>query len=427
MNNFWVLVGFELKKILRRKLFWIGTAVSLVLVGVMVFASVSGASFWHKTGSSLSQYEAMQQDKQTILSKKGYVTPELLREAVTSYQEMTSNSSNYFENEYGKHLKAEAYIQYVLPYEAIINMLNVVYEENLDMISQYNGFQLITINQDKAIDRLSADSIQQFDTDLKSFMTAMVMRRQGLSSAEREKNLDFISQISLPLYNDYCGGYRAYIQEAKFLALTALFLILMLLCPIFSQEYEEKTDQILLCAKNGKGSLCRAKVFVALVISLVSSVSILGLGFLGFLAVLGSEGANVNIQLLDPSCTYPITLLQSCQIHFLSSVAACVLFGSLVCFLSAKAGRRTGLVVIIGTVLTIVPMFIWTSLKFSRLLYDGLKLFSVNSITFEFDAHFMNIGGKLIPPYLGIAAIGILLSIVFFFLAARSFKKQRTV
>lgn len=424
MNNFWNLVSFEFKKISQRKIFFTLIFLYFAGVAVLVFSSVSGNSFWHKIGSDISQYEAMEQDKATILSNQGYITSELIREAILSNKEMIQNNDNYFINEHGKHLKEEAYIKYVLPYESVVKLINTVYEDKLDWLSM-DAYELCSVNPDKAINHLTPDMIQDFDADAMEFAMSMVMRQEGLSNTEIEKNIELLQQIKRPLYNDFYGGYQAYIKSSKGLALMALFLILMLLAPLFSNEYEEKTDQIILCTKNGKGSLCKAKLFVALTVSLVSSILIMGIGLLSFLAVFGFEGANVNIQVVNASCTYPITLLEACFIHFISVVIASVLFGALIAFLSAKVKRRTSLVVMVGTLITIIPMFIWVPLKSSRILYNILKLFPVNSITFGFDMHFIDIFGVLITPYKFNGTVSILLTIALFSMAIYSFKNHK--
>lgn len=424
MNNFWNLVRFEFKKIFQRKVFWAAIIACLGMIAITVLASVSGSSFWHKAGNDISQFQAMKQDKSTILSGRGYITPELVEKAIRSNQEMISNENNYLINEFGKHLKEDAYIRYILPYEPVVNLINVVYTDDLDWLS-VDAFSLTSVETDQAIDNLTPDSAEHFNTDLKEFMESMVMRQTGLSAKEIEKNMDWIDQIKTPLYNDYFGGYQAYIHSSKGLALTALFLILILLAPLFSNEYEEKTEQIILCTRNGTGSLCKAKLFVSLTISLLSSMLIMGIGWLSFLVLYGFEGANVNIQVVNPSCTYPITLLEACQIHFISVMIASVLFGAFITFLSAKVRRRTSSVVVIGTMITIIPMFIWVPLKSSRVIYNALKLLPVNSVTFGFDLCFVDVFGKLFTPYQFTWAISVLLIVIFFFMAICSFKKHQ--
>lgn len=425
MNNFWYLVSFELKKIFHRKAVWAAILVCLGCLAVSTFSSVSGGHFWHKAGSDLTQYEAMKQDKETILSKQGYITPELAAEAIRASKEMSSNDDNYLINEYGRHLKEDAYMKYILPYESIVRLINVIYEEDLDWISETDGLLLVSIKREQPIDRISPDEAENFDEALKNFAAAKVMRIGGLSAAEIEKNLEMIGQIERPLYNDYFGGYWAYIYSAKELALTVLFLILILLAPLFSNEYEQKVDQIMLCTKNGRCSLCRAKLFVSLTVSGLSSILIMGTGWLSLLAVFGFEGADVPIQVLNPSYTYPVTLLEACRIHFISVITASTLFGALVALLSAKVGR-TSAVVIVGTLLTIIPMFIWVPLKSSRFLYDLLQLFPVNAVTFGFDMHFVDIFGMLAAPCKFNWVVDVLLSIGFYAVAMRCFKKHQS-
>ena len=424
MNNFWVLAGFEFKKIFRRKLFPAAVIICLGIMAAAVFSSLSGGSFHHSVGRDISKYEAMKLDKELILTTRGYITPGLISRAILSNREMTGNEDNYFINENGSHLKEEAYIRYILPYEPVVELINKVYAEDLDWLAM-DALSLEYMGADKAVDRLAPEAAEDFDSALKEFARAMVLREDGLSQAEVEKNLELIDSIETPLYNDYFGGYEAYIMNSKTLALTALFMILLLLSPLFSNEYEEKTDQLILCTKNGQGSLCRAKLFVSLVVSLLSAVMVMGLSWLSFLMLYGFQGGRVNIQVVNPGCSYPLTLLEACRIHFISVAFASALFGAFIAFLSAKVKRSTALVVIMGTLLTIIPMFIWVPMKSSRIIYGLLKFFPANSVTFGFDRNFIEIFGVLFTPYKFIWAVSAVLIAVFCCMAVGSFKRHQ--
>lgn len=424
MNNFWALAGFEFKKIFRRKTFPAAIIICLGIMSVAVFSSLSGGSFHHSVGNDISKYEAMELDKAVILTNRGYITPQLIYRAILSNREMISDEENYFVNEYGSHLKEEAYIRYILPYEQMVELINNVYAEDPDWLSM-DALRLNYVRDDKAVDRLSPEQAENFDSDLKDFARAMVLREEGLSQAEVEKNLELIDSIETPLYNDYFGGYEAYIMSSKSLAIAVLFMILLLLSPLFSNEYEEKTDQVILCTKNGKGSLCRAKLFVALVVSLLSAVLVMGLSWLSFLMLYGFQGGRVNIQVVNPGCSYPFTLLEACCVHFISVVFASVLFGAFTAFMSARVKRSTAPVVVMGTLLTIIPMFIWIPLKSSGFMYELLKFFPVNSVTFDFDRSFFEIFGVLFTPYKFIWALSAVLIPLFSLLAAGSFKRHQ--
>lgn len=424
MNNFWTLAGYEFKKIFRRKTFPAAIIICLGIMAAAVFSSLSGGSFHHSVGRDISRYEAMKLDKAVILSNRGYITPELISKAILSNREMISNKDNYFVNEYGSHLKEDAYIRYILPYEPVIELINNVYAEDLDWLSM-DALSLEYMKDDKAVDSLEPEQAEYFNAALKNFARTMVMREEGLSAAEREKNLELIEQLETPLYSDYYGGYETYVRSSKSLAITALFLILLLLSPVFSNEYEEKTDQIILCTRNGKGSLCRAKLFVSLIISVLSAALVMGLSWLGFLMLYGFQGGRVNIQVVNPGCSYPFTLLEACCIHFISVVFASVLFGAFTAFMSARVKRSTAPVVVMGTLLTIIPMFIWIPLKSSGFMYELLKFFPVNSVTFDFDRSFIEIFGVLFTPYKFIWAVSTLLIAVFSYFASHCFKRHQ--
>ena len=154
---------------------------------------------------------------------------------------------------------------------------------------------------------------------------------------------------------------------------------------------------------------------------------IMGISWLSFLLLFGFEGADVNIQVVNPSCTYPITLLEACLIHFVSVIVAATLFGALIAFLSARVKKRTSPVVIMGTLITIIPMFIWVPLKQSRFIYDVLQFFPVNAVTFKFETHFFEVFGMLFTPYKFIWVVSTLLMLILFSLAVRSFKRHQVI
>ena len=155
MNNFWALTGFEFKKIFRRKLFPAAVLICLGIMAAAVFSSLSGGSFHHSVGNDISKYGAMELDKAVILTNRGYITPQLVYRAILSNREMISDEENYFVNEYGSHLKEDAYIRYILPYEPVIELLNKVYAEDMDWLSM-DALSLVYLGEDKAVDRLGA-------------------------------------------------------------------------------------------------------------------------------------------------------------------------------------------------------------------------------------------------------------------------------
>ena len=151
----------------------------------------------------------------------------------------------------------------------------------------------------------------------------------------------------------------------------------------------------------------------------------MGLSWLAFLLLYGFEGGKVNIQVVNPGCTYPINLLEACLIHFVSVIFACALFGALICFMSARVKRSTAPVVVMGTLLTIIPMFIWVPMKSSRIIYGLLKFFPANSVSFGFDMSFFEIFGKLFTPYKFIWVVSTILIAVFSYFASHCFKRHQ--
>lgn len=424
MNNFWNLVWFEYKKVLCNKTFFVGMICCVGILAVVVLTSANSDFFRHMEGGKVSRYEANKMDKAVIVSNAGNITPELVKQAINSNRELKSNDDNYLINEYGKHLKPEAYIKYVLPYELIVPLLNVIYEKDVDNISKHN-LSLISVSYEQAIDELSAEVANHFDADLKQFCLDLIPTTKGLTQKEIAKHTEFVNQIEFPLYNDYYGGYEAYSNNSKGISILVFLVILIVLSPIFAKEYEEKTLDLILSFKNGKKSLCKAKLFVAITFSAVLSLAIMVTALFSFFLFFGFEGGNVNWQVLDPSSTYSLTLSQLCIIHLISMFVASILFGIWITYLSAIVQKKAYPVVIIGALTIVLPIFFGVFFNSNRVLHNISLFLPSNAAVFGIDNHFFGVFGTLYKPYEFVWTVSVGLIILGACMAICAFKNHQ--
>ncbi len=410
MHSFFDLVGFEYKKLFKRK----GTIVSLCLVVVVLvllsITSITGTRYWH-TIEGISVFEAMKLDRKVIRSTAGVMDEKFIKEAISQNTIMISNEKNYLINDYGRHLKSDAYIKYILPYEKAVNIINNLYEVNIENIST-DGFQTFNMSNNKPIDTLRPEDAKGFYPIIAQTSIEYIKGLPNLSQNEKEKHLEMLSRVKTPYYNDHYGGYLHFARRLKVIALILLIAIAICISPTFANEYYLKTDQILLSSKYGKNKAIFAKIFTGVTFSLAISVATLFGFLLLMLFIHGFNGANMAIQTINIYSTYPLTILQTSLIAIITTIFI-TLFFSMCIMLFSSLFKSSFSVVIVSFLLLFIPGLFNISTK-TRLLYQILQIFPAKATEFSniYSEYLFEILGFVFTPatfYIIFSLIGSLL------------------
>lgn len=239
MSNFLILVGFEYKKIFKRKSTIISLIFILVVLVIMGLGSVIGSEKWY-SGEKVSKLDAIKRNKDTIHSQAGVMDEELIGEAIEQNAILMVNDDNYLMNEYGKHLKSEAYTKYILPYENIVDTINTVYETNTGMLST-GGFTIFNVNSVLPIDKLRLQDAKDFYKKVKQFAIESITGNTILTHEEKEKHMEMLSHVKTPFYYDYSASYELFLSLFQVLSLVILTVIAICIAPIFADEVSSKT------------------------------------------------------------------------------------------------------------------------------------------------------------------------------------------
>lgn len=422
MNNFLALVKFEYKKIFNRKSTFAALSILLILV-VISIVTIFTRSYWHSEGGT-TIFEAMKLDLEVAKSKSGYVNDDFLNEIVMQNSLKISNDDNYLINEYGKHLKGDAYIKYTLPYKNIIQIINIIYETDLNNISN-NGIELFNVNSDPPIDNIERISEKEFYDQVNKNALTLLDINPYLSSEEKEMNKSLISEIETPYYNDSYMAYHHFISTFQLAVLVLLLSISICVAPIFANEYQFKTDQLILTSKFGKNKIITAKLFTGISLAFVISTSFLFGILLIFISIYGSNGANMQIQLLDISIPYPITILQAILISI--AVITIVIIGLVMFIMFLSSSFKSPFsVIIISFSIIFLPRFFYISPK-NRLLYEIHQLFPANISNLRniFPNYFYDIFGTLVKPATFYIVFYIICFIVLIPFIFRTFKNHQ--
>jgi ABC-type transport system involved in multi-copper enzyme maturation permease subunit len=345
MNNFWCLVGFEYKKILKKKSIILTLILALVLimfscVGILIGSHYEGGKRYE------SNYEGMLKDRAFDRALSGRaIDSELLLETSKAYAKIPSSdnysTTNRFELEDAQNLtKEQADNFYQARYEKIKDTVN----------------------------------------------------NTTLSAKAKEKLLTLEEGVKKPFIMDLTDGYTRFFTMMYTTGIIACFVIAICLAPIFSGEYTSGADQLILTSKNGKKSLIAAKLFTGVTLSFVICITFTLTTYFECMFVYGFDGANAPLQLYLPCCSYSLNMWQVAAIF-----SACVLFGNLfsaaiTILLSSKFKTPFGVIIIISLII-VAPMFINIS-ETNVLLFNLFSLVPTNMM-----ALWMIIASVLFEPF----------------------------
>ena len=350
MKRFITIYLFELKKIYGKKMVWTAAAVLLALqlagnvVGLFMknaFIDADG-NITYQTG--YEEDMGVREAAQAISGRK--IDESLLSEMRKAYEEdgpsveeMTKERQTYRDVYY-----------YVINYTD--------YETNIDI----NEEELYQIRRD------ALDEENQF---------------WGLNEEEIrywEKQED---KIEKPFVYEYYGGACRFFAYINFLSLLWLSIIGIGLANFFGEEHVRRTDQLILCSKNGKKPLYLAKMAAGITFGIGGTVLFYLVQFLTVLAIYGMSGFDLPLQLYLWMCSFPISLGGAILISFFLSLAAAILSSVFIMLLSELFRNGVAaLSVMLGA--TLFTMFVSLPVRYGLIsqLYNFMPMQFFNDTAF---------------------------------------------
>lgn len=323
------LFGYELKKLLSRKIVWVSLVVSLLLCGVTVCTPLFGSYYVNGEAVS-SNYKEFQTDKAYQLALDGRVIDEaLIREMQEAYAKVSLEMEQYSQT--------EEYQRYARPYSAIF-----YYVRSVSGLSRAEVIQWAGSTEDLRSKRLENQE-KRWEIYL-------------LTDAERDYWRAQEEKLEYPVIYRYTGAYSVLISAVYTVGLVAIFVVSICLAGAFPQEHVKKTDQLILSSKYGRGKFFGAKfgagMLFALGMPLIMVLFTLGLA----LVVYGTEGFHGAFQLEYAGSCAAISIGEAVLIAYTMVLFAGVFMGALVMMLSEVLRSSVGTLAI-ATGIMVLPMF----------------------------------------------------------------------
>lgn len=273
MKNLGTLYRYELKKIWKRKLTWV---VPLALAALMVYVAISGVSSEVKERQQFLRDGALRIDGQ-IMDEAFFST---MRKTLSE----AGKIGNHFNDVYFYGVNSDYYYPY---YMAI--------EMNLDpkaaMAEDFYNARRALIEEKWAAQRLTGKEIAYWSAQEMRVQQPFIFRstRDGLNDC-----LTVIYGIStiIPVVIAVC------------------------LCGVFSEERRTRADQMIFSSKQGKGTICFAKLLAGGTAALCAAILVIGAVCGTYAALKGWNSFDAAIQIIYLDSSLPITLGQALFIMF---------------------------------------------------------------------------------------------------------------
>ena len=408
------LIGFELKKMLVRKITLVSTLVLLAYLVLVFSLNVIQQSAVDDEGNDVTGLAAIAQTKHVKQLYAGPVTDEAATEAIRGYQRYIENER--LKDEIGQSGEAMSeYLEYVNahgPYLYLVLSPWMVGFESLNAVAP-------RVDTASTVDVYGANAAK-----LQALLDGGMSGTWTYSEAERAFWTEKASTVSAPIEYGYAEGWEQILACTGFLFFS-IIAVGIGVTPVFAAEYRDKTDAVILATRSGKSTLVAAKIIAAFAFATgvfaLSAIVALAIPLICY----GTDGADLPVQLTSFTIPYDVTMAQAVGICF--GVTYCIVLGitALTLLLSAKLKSVLSIFTIIAA-LVIVPSFIPTTP--SGFVNHILYLMPMNSIdapTLLAQLVSYPAGPIVLDLQSAAVALYLLVALVCIPLAARTFRRHQ--
>lgn len=343
MKNFWTLVRFELKKILSRKITWI--AFGIVFLTMLLFGFYRAIVSHEVDGIRVTAHEEEMQAKAEVKKIAGRaVNDELVEEMLMA-------------------MGTEQFASYETFYEELVS--------SLCNIGSYT-----TLAEAKLAFSVLPEEDIIYTLRQKRIETGM--ENQYLTEGEKEYWREVLAkEETIPWeYDFFKGADFAWIAVYTAIVLIALMLAVCL-ANLFAEEHQKRTDQLVLCSRNGKRVLYGAKITAGMLFTMGSTGLILFVTAVPQLIMFGTDGLHAPIQLVVPTSMMQMTFGEMIIYTYILAIIAALLYASIIMCCSELFRNSTVAVMAVIVVLVLIPMMVLVPYKY-RVLSQIFELNPIN-------------------------------------------------
>ena len=396
MKNFWTLVRFELKKILSRKITWI--AFGIVFTVMLAFGFYRTFVSHEVNGVRVTAHEEEMQAKAEEKKLAGrLVNDELLEDMFAA---MATDEESF------------------QPYRTL-------YNELVRDLCGSNTLALSRGSVEGAKEALGISPEEELIYAARRKQIEESLANQYLTEGEKEYWHNVLeTEESVPWEYDYYQGVH-FVWVAAYTAIVLIALMLAVcLSNLFAEEHQKKTDQLVLCARNGRKVLCRAKMTAGVLFTLGSTGLVLLATAVPCFITFGADGWHMSIQLIVPTSMVQMTFGEMILYTYAVAILASILYCSIILCCSELFRNSTVAVMAVIVVLVLVPMMVMVPYEY-RVLSQLLDLNPINVIAIwsTMDFRLLPFFGGYLNVYQVAPVLYTVLAAAFFWIGSRAYLK----
>ncbi len=307
MRNFGTLYGYELKKILLRKIVWAATALMLVITLISGLAYIFGDYVvdGKKVDSNYHQF-LIDRNYERALSGRP-LDQAFLDEIEAGYDKIPENVASY--------TTTEEYQTYARPYS---NAFHIVRWMAGMTVSEAMAWEM---DYEEMYERHTADLEESWKECL-------------LTEAEKEYWRRQEAALPRPLTYEYDETYVQLLDILYAISIPIFLYMAICLSGVFAEEHSRRTDQVILSSRFGKQPLYLAKIFAGLSFAAVSALIFSAVLIGTAIAVYGADGFSAAVQLTRPEYSGHLSVGMAALLGYGVLLAASVLTAGIVLLLS---------------------------------------------------------------------------------------------
>lgn len=309
MNNFGIVLGYEWKKLLGKKIVWISSMLGILICVISVFTPLLGNYYIDGKfiDTNYNLYQTNKKYAQELSGRK--IDQTLLEETIAAWRKIPQTTGTPYQ-------ATEEYWKYARPYNEIFQI-----------IRKTSGMQTFE----------AMYSWQPNETWLYAKRLAWLTSLREdikLSKGEIEFWGEQEEQVKKPYVYEEHGGYRALFSNYQTTGLFVLMLIAICLSGIFSDEHIRKTDQLILASPLGKTWLYWAKITAGTTFSIIITILFFTAEFTSAICLFGTGGFQAAFQFIYNPSSSPVTCGQAILIAYGNMMMAAVVTSIFVMVLS---------------------------------------------------------------------------------------------
>lgn len=422
------ILKYEMKKIFYKKSTIISLVGLVIFLAINLIPYVSQISYTYSDGSSVSGIKAIRLLRDAKMKWNGTLTVERIRKVLKENNALNSDKKYAGVNNENSSSMTEKQVK-------LSNMqyskkqgfsdINMIIDDSFSKIHYFDYY---------LVDSLKPDAATKFYSNRVNQLTEFLSSKEAntqLDKNEHDYLINSAKTLTTPFKYSYADGWLAALEKSAPITFGTVFIVCILMAPLFSVEYQTGSDAILLSTEYGKkkGIIYKltAGLFSISLVYWIASFIVYGIIF----TIFGIEGGSCPIQSNTEGWKsfYHITNSQALLMVVILGYLASLFIGVLAMFLSSKV-KSSFVTIVVLVLILLIPAIIGKSLDVDEASQLG-KILSVfpdqmltgwNSIQTWI---LYDIGGKVRTPYDVLPILYGVLTVILLPLSYNAFRKHQ--